>query len=177
MPAPEPPSEPEVTQEPESAPAVQVEAKPAPSHEAEVPKSAKKRLIWVWILIALIAITGIFILGQTRGWFAQETFAGAIGNWKSQDSVDSSNQTLTIRRTIQGEYRLDYYDDFATVCGGGAARGTMSGKTFTATLNTNMTIQCELSYSESDEIFSARWTYNPTKDTLKDSWGKVWTRQ
>jgi len=178
--SPESPPEPESAPKPKAKPA-KIEADVHSRSEAKASKSAQKSLIWVWVLVALIAIAGVFMLGQTRGWFAQEAFAGAIGSWETRDSGDNSNQTLTIRKTLQGEYKLDFHDDFATICEGNAASATMTGTTSTDTLLTRMEIQCELSVNQidnyPDEYFNVRLTYNPANDTLKDSYGDIWTRQ
>jgi hypothetical protein len=148
------------------------------SKSTQKPIKTGKNLTWVWwVLSILIILAGAFALSQTQGWFAKEAFSGAIGKWESRDSSDGSRQTLSIRRTLKGEYRLEFYDEHATTCGKGSASATMIAKTSSATLNTRMQATCNAFPGKKLHTYNVLWTYNPIKNILIDSWSDTWTRQ
>lgn len=166
-------------------PANEVELKPISTKDDEPtnikaagPQASKRKLGWVWIPIILILTAGAFYLIQTNGWFAKEAFAGAIGNWEGRDGGDGSNQTLSIRRTVTGSYKVIYIDDSASACNGAPAWATMEKSTSTSNFTSSMEYFCKNRPDEpAGMIPRANFIYNPNNDTILDSWGDTWRRQ
>ena len=104
----------------------------------------------------------------------KDPFAGAVGEWKSIDK-DNSFQTLSIRRSLTGEYRFVWYDEWTSVCvGPGNAEFTASTKTnginavfdFVCVMNPNNKVSAQ-----------TRFVYDPDADRVVDMYGIIWTRR
>lgn len=108
---------------------------------------------------------------------SKESFAGAIGNWEARDGADGSHQTLNIRRTIFGTYKLRFVDENATACNGNPARATFTGSTSTAILSTKMEYYCEMEPEKPHGSIDVRLIYNATQGKITNSWGDIWTRK
>jgi hypothetical protein len=152
-------------------------ASPAPARKPQARTQSKGKFYWIWITIALVTLAGGFALVQTQGWLADDIYAGAIGNWEGRDGGDGSYQTMAVRRTLAGSYRIQYVDEGASVCNGESGRATFEGKPNGNYLSSVIQFECDLDTGQALGQISFGLTYNALNDTLIDSWGDTWKRK
>ena len=122
--------------------------------------------------VLIVALFSALILAYQ---LTRDPFSYAVGEWESIDR-DGSHQTLSIRRSILGEYRLRFYDERATFCGGGPGAAEMTARTethivkpifeFVCVMNTNKKFGSQITFS-----------YDRDVDQIVDIFGIIWTRQ
>ncbi len=104
---------------------------------------------------------------------------GIAGNWYHTD-VDGSNVAMTITRIGEDEYAVYLYDNLATACarfgGATAAEGTGRGQLVGAQMTIQMTAVCLNDGRDELARFEVTYTYDAAENTLRDSFGTVWTR-
>lgn len=142
-------------------------------------KHNEKRLVHLFIIAALIAVAFVAIAPTALAAPPGSPFTGA---WKSTD-IDGSHQKLAISNgSASGTYRLNLYDDGASVCipltgamvpASVRGTGTASGNVLTATLIVTCLSHPPISFGPVSQTF----TYDPGTDTLTDGVGVTWFRQ
>jgi hypothetical protein len=126
------------------------------------------------LLASLATIVGVLLAtGIISNPFGAHTATakGFVGAWESTDR-NGSHQTLTITADSQ----VTYNEDRATTCGGRPFYASGAGTTQGTQLTVVLSAFC-LQPRESHGTATITFTYNPSRDTLADSFGILWSRQ
>jgi hypothetical protein len=127
-----------------------------------------KRFIIGGLVVGLMVALSIG-LASANSRAAKDPFVGA---WESIDS-DGSHQRLSIGGG-SGVYHVAYFDDWATLCGGGQATAIGSASADGYDLHTEpLLVRCLKQHSILNPM-DFTFTYDPATDTLV-SW-VIWNR-
>jgi hypothetical protein len=127
-----------------------------------------KRFIIGGLVVGLMAALSIG-LASDNSRAAKDPFVGA---WESID-LDGSHQRLSIGGG-SGAYHVAYFDDWATLCGGGQATAIGSGSAADYDLHTEpLLVRC-LKQHFILGYMDFTFTYNPATDTLVSD--VIWNR-
>jgi hypothetical protein len=122
-----------------------------------------KRFVIAALAVGFIAALSVGLTSHSNA-APKDPFIGA---WESID-VDGSHQRVSIGGGGAGIYHLAYFDDYATLCGGGQATAIGSGSADGYDLHAEVLVRC---LSQHFILGSSQFmfTYDPATDTL-ESW-------
>jgi outer membrane protein assembly factor BamD (BamD/ComL family) len=141
-------------------------AKPAKSRKFKI--SLKQ----IGVGVVLFILAAAMVLGYQS---TLDPFAGAVGYWESVD-LDGSHQTLTIQRSLIGEYSFLYSDNRTAFCNGASGSAEFSARTDTSVVNTVFEFVCKLN-PDRRVTSNNRFSYHSETDRITSMFGTVWTRR
>lgn len=125
------------------------------------------------VLLLASFVLALIVGPATAASAVDDVFRGA---WAGIDS-DGSNLTLTIEGTGQaGRHSVTYFDDAATLCGGGPATAQGSGKVEGDTMYVSWTAACRTGGNPFRGKIAFTFEYDTEADTLTDNFGVTYYR-
>lgn len=123
------------------------------------------------VVVFIVLVTAMVLAYQ----LTLDPFAGAVGDWESVD-LDGSHQTMSIRRSLTGEYHIQLHDDKTSFCFDGPVNADFFTHTDRNAIDAYFYYICDL-YPVRKFRSHIQFFYNRDEDEIKDLFGGPWTRQ